>query len=247
MDDEKGKFRFIRGKILSGRVYPEIFTFHQDDNVLNIGCGEGAQAVVYSGQYRKMIGIDINKVRLERSKEAMNLLQVYGYSTVVANVEKMPFNGGTFDKAIAVDIIEHVQSPRQLCREANRILSDNGEILVTFPAMHDKFTGMVTAIVRIIKKNKQKKDKAELIQWNPDAHNQNYSVGEWIKIIEESGFKLTRMRASTLFPPLHLYGIPRFWFANNFIHRIDSWLCRLPVLRNLGQSMGCVFKKQNQC
>jgi cyclopropane fatty-acyl-phospholipid synthase-like methyltransferase len=243
MGGKKDRSHFLRGKILSGRVYPEFFAFNLGDRVLNIGCGEGAQVVVYAGQYREMIGIDINRGRLEKSKEAMRLFKICSYTPIVANVEKTPFSSGTFDKAIAVDIVEHVQSPHQLCCEAHRTLNENGEMLITFPAMHDKFTSLVTALVHIIKR--QRNDGAKLKEWNPDAHNQSHSVGEWIRIIEESGFKLTKVRASTLFPPLHLYGIPRFWFANDFIHRIDSWLCRLPLLRNYGQSMVCVFRKQN--
>lgn len=243
MGCEKDKFHFLRGKIISGRIYPEFFALNSSDRVLNIGCGEGAQTVVYAGRYWEMMGIDINQGRLEKSREAMHLYNVEGYTAITANVENMPFRSGVFDKAIAVDIIEHVKSPHQLCREAHRMLNENGELLITFPSMHDKFTNLVTALVHIIRK--QKRNKAKPGDWNPDAHNQRYPVSEWVRIVEESGFELIKARASTLFPPLHLYGIPRFWYVNNFIHRIDSWFCRQPVLRNYGQSLVCVFKKQD--
>jgi len=243
MGGKKEKFHFLRGKILSGRVYPEFFGFAPDDRVLNIGCGEGAQAIVYAGQYREMIGVDINRVRLQKSKEAMHLFHIRRYITVAASVERMPFRDGEFDKAIAVDIIEHVKSPHRLCQEARRILKENGEMLITFPAMHDKFTSLVDGFVSIIRR--RKKDSQKGAEWNPDAHNQNHPVGEWIRIVEGNGFKLIKAQASTMFPPLHLYGIPRFWYASNFIHRIDSWFCRLPLLRNYGQSLVCVFRKQD--
>lgn len=242
MGGKKDKFHFLRGKILSGRIYPEFFQFNQGDRVINIGCGEGAQAVVYAGQYGEMIGLDINRNRLEKSREAMHLYKVSGYSTIAGNVENMPFRSGAFDKVIAVDIIEHVQSPHQLCREAHRMLRDRGEMLITFPAMHDKFISLVDRFVRIIRR--RKKEKKQRVEWNPDAHNQSYPVGEWIRIVEKSGFKLLKAQASTMFPPLQLYGIPRFWYASNFIHRMDSWFCRLPLLRNYGQSLVCVFAKR---
>jgi SAM-dependent methyltransferase len=243
MGGEKDKFHFLRGKILSGRVYPEFFGLAPCDRVLNIGCGEGAQAIVYAGHYQEMIGVDINRERLQKSMEAMHLFNIPRYITVAANVERMPLRDGEFDKVIAVDIIEHVKSPHRLCQEARRILKENGEILITFPAMHDKFTSLVDRFVNIIRR--RKKDNQQRAEWNPDAHNQSYPVGEWIRIVEGSGFALTRARASTMFPPLHLYGIPRFWYASNFIHRIDSLFCRLPLLRNYGQSLVCVFRKQD--
>jgi len=245
MGSKKDKFHFLRGKMLSGRVYPEFFALDPGDRVLNIGCGQGPQAVVYAGQFREMIGIDINRQRLGKSREAMRLFKVRDYTTVMANVEQMPFRNGAFDKAIAVDIAEHVRSPQKLCRQAHRILKENGEVLITFPTMHDKYTEMVSMLVRVIRRPKPKRDSMKSSEWNPDAHNQSYPVGRWIKIVEEAGFELTRARASTMFPPLHLYGIPRFWFASDFIHRIDSWFCRLPLLRNYGQALVCVFRKRN--
>lgn len=238
----KDKFRFLKGKILSGRVYPEFFPFKPKDSVINLGCGEGAQAIVYAGQYRKMVGVDINEERLKKSEEAMKIFKVQGYSTLCANVENIPLSDNSFDKAIAVDIIEHVQSPTRFCLEVNRLLKENSEMLITFPAMHDKFTNFISSVGRFLLRRKKK--EAFSAEWNPDAHNQKHPLCQWIRIVENCGFKLHKSRASTLFPPLHLYGIPRFWYANNIIHRIDSFFCKLPVVQNWGQALVCIFIKQ---
>ena len=189
-----------------------------------------------------MVGVDINEDRLTRSEEAMNIYGIQGYATLCANVENIPLPDKSFDKAIAIDIIEHVQSPKNLGLEANRLLKENGALLMTFPAMHDKFTQLVTTLVRLILRRKKKEPAST--EWNPDAHNQEYPLSEWISIVESCGFKLRKSRASTLFPPLHLYGIPRFWFASNIIHKLDSFFCKMPFLRNYGQALVCIFIKQ---
>lgn len=235
------KFHFLKGKLLSGRVYPEFFPFKTHDRVINIGCGEGPQAIVYSGQYKEMVGIDINEERLEASKEAMKNFGVKNYTTLCANVEAIPLPNNSFDKAIAIDIIEHVQNPKKLCLEANRLLAPRGELLITFPAMHDKYRDFISKVGRFILRRKKKDSYST--EWNPDAHNQEYRLSEWIAIVESCGFKLYKSRASTLFPPLHLYGMPRFWFSNNIIHTIDSFFCKMPVLINYGQALVCIFKK----
>jgi SAM-dependent methyltransferase len=238
----KDKFKFLKGKLLSGRVYPEFFPFNSNDHVINIGCGEGPQTIVYARQYNKMVGVDIDRERLEKSKEAMKFYGVKDYTMLCTNVEKIPLKDCIFDKALAVDIIEHVQNPKKLCLEANRLLKENGELLITFPAMHDKFTNLVSKIGRfVLRRNKKETHSAE---WNPDAHNQEYPLNEWIAIVESCGFVLYKSRGSTLFPPLHLYGIPRFWFSNNIIHKIDSFLCKKPFLKNYGQALVCIFKKE---
>lgn len=237
----KDEFNFLKGKLLSGRVYPDFFPFNPKDRVISLGCGEGPQAIVYAGQYKEMIGVDINKQRLERSKEIMKVYKIKNYTTLYANVEKISLPANSFDKAIAIDIIEHVQNPKKLCLEANRLLRKNGEFLITFSTMYDKYRDFASIIGRLILGKGKKIKSAE---WNPDVHNQRHSPKKWIAIVESCGFKLSKSRANTLFPPLHLLGIPRFWFSNNIIYKINNFFCRMPVLKNCGQALVCVFKKQ---
>jgi len=126
--------------------------------------------------------------------------------------------------------------------EANRILKENGEMLITFPAMHDKFTSFISSVGHFILRRKKK--EASSMKWNPDAHNQKYPLCQRIRTVENCAFKLHKSRASTLFPPLYLYSIPRFWYANNIIQGIDSFFCKLSVVQNCGQALVCIFIKQ---
>lgn len=258
----KDEFRDIKTKLLSGRFYPEFFTLNSNDRVINIGCGKGPQAILYAGQYKEMLGVDINRKRLNRSRKVMEFYDVKNYETMCADVEKLPLKDRIFDKAIAIAISEHVQHPEQLCKEAYRVLKPDGELLITFPAIYDEFkrsipiseslknirTAMpiiffyISTVGRLgrIRKKTVKVSK----EWNPDAHNQERPLKQWIKIVENEGFKLQRSRAASLFPPLHLFGVPKFWFSNNFIYKIDSMFCKLTVIRNFGQALVCIFIKE---
>ena len=224
---------FIKGKLKSGRVYFEFFPLHKNDMVINLGCGQGAQAVIYEGQFKKMVGVDINCEKLKNDS-----VKVKNYTTICANVEKIPLKE-EFDKAIAVDIIEHVQSPLEFCHEIHRLLKKDNEVLITFPAMYDYYRDFISWVGRVFFGRKKKKVGG----WNPDAHNQRMPLKRWINMVESCGFELKKSRATTLFPPLHLFGIPRFWFSNNLIHKIDSFFCRLPIIKNFGQGLVCIFKK----
>lgn len=232
--------QFIKGKMLSARVYPEFFPFQNNDVVINLGCGLGPQVLVYSGNFNKMIGIDINEMRLKKSMEIMEMHQVDNYQTICANVESVPLEDSIGNKILAIDIIEHVQDPRKMCLEANRLLNDNGLMLVTFPTLHDKYQDFFNFITG----RPTKKHKSGLTDWDPDDHNQEFSIDAWIKLVEECGFKLEKSKATTLFPPLHLYGLPRFWFSNNLIHKVDSFFCELPGIKNYGQALMVVFSKK---
>lgn len=233
--------KFLNGKVLSSRVYPELFPIGKDERVINIGCGDGPQAFAYDGSFKEMVGVDINSQRLQEAKRIHDEAGLKNYSTICANVESIPLESQSFDKAIAIDIIEHVNSPEGLCREARRLIKDGGELLITFPAMHDRYVRLFSWIGRAVFGRKKKQSDRE--GWNPDDHNHEYPPDEWIRLVSACGFKLKKSRATTMFPPLHLYGVPKFWFSNQLIHFLDSWVCRLPIVKNAGQSLACVFVK----
>lgn len=234
--------QFVDGKVLSGRVYPEFFPFAQSDNVLNVGCGYGPQVIAYQGNFRRMIGVDITIDRLEKS---LDIQSDYAYYPIGGDVEYMPLASGQFDKAIAIDIIEHVRDPQQMCKEIHRLLKPGGEVLITFPTMHDRYVKGVSWVARHILRRKSKgtfHDTTDV--WHPDAHNQEHPVREWIQLIESCGLYAQRSRATTLFPPLHLYGVPRFWFSNETVHRVDRFLADRGLLKNYGQGLMVIFKKK---
>lgn len=239
------EFDFLKPKLISSRIYPEFFQLHENERIVNLGCGNGPQVVAYSGNFNEMVGVDINEERVSNSLRAAEYFGVQNYKAIYANVEQTPLDDGSFDKALAVDIIEHVQSPSLFCNEIHRLLKDDGQVLITFPAMHDRYKHFVSKMGDIVLRRKGRHDHSSE-NWDPDTHNSDYPTDEWIAIVEASGFRLVRSKASTMFPPLHLYDVPKFWFSNNAVHSIDSKICGLPVVKNYGQALLCVFTKVSQ-
>jgi SAM-dependent methyltransferase len=47
--------------------------------------------------------------------------------------EKMPFEDGYFDRAIAIDVHEHVDNPDDITREIYRVTRPGGQIIITVP------------------------------------------------------------------------------------------------------------------
>lgn len=223
--------RLFDGKVTSSTVYPEVFPILPTDDVVNLGCGVGPQAVVYKGSFRRMVGVDMSADRLEQSKILLGEKGVTGYETLCAPVEKTGLPAESFDKALAIDIIEHLPEPKGILLEAHRLLKPNGQLLVSVPAMHDYYTHGMAAIGTLLGRRTKHLPSGHL-----DAHNSSNTVGGWEAMVREAGFTIVRTRATTLWPPLHLYGLPRFWFTNPVIHAVDSFLCSLPVLKRFGQA-----------
>ncbi len=232
------EFKHLEGKVLSSRVYPEFFSLGGEEKVLNVGCGEGPQMVVYAGRFKSMLGVDIMPDRLAGFRKLGDSLH-QNVETLESNVESIGLPDGSFDVVMAIDIIEHVEHPEKLLSEINRLLRPGGRLLITFPAMHDKFVDGLSALKVFF--TRQKKTQRE--GWHPDDHQHEYPVGKWVGMVEAAGLRSKRSRATTMFPPLHLYGVPRFWFSCGILHAIDKAVCSIPGINRLGQTVMAEFVK----
>ena len=108
------KYADVSPKLLSGRVYPEFFTLPPASRVVNIGCGRGPQMVVYQGQFEQFIGVDLNQERLDRMQQLAREMDIQGSSVILKNAEATGLESGAFDVVLAIDIIEHVESPEAM-------------------------------------------------------------------------------------------------------------------------------------
>jgi SAM-dependent methyltransferase len=228
----------VAGKLLSGRVYPEFFPIAAQWKVLNVGCGNAPQAVVYGGEFQWMVGIDIQEKRLRGSRATCDAARITNFQPLRADVELLPIASATFDAVLAIDVIEHLRHPERMLDDVARVLRPGGRMLVTFPAAHDHFRDATSFVVRRVLKLKPPRAH-DSSDWHPDEHQEDRTVGAWLSMIAER-FRIIDRRATTLFPPLHLYGVPRFWFRWDWIHALDSAACRVPSLQRLGQAIMCI-------
>jgi len=69
-----------------------------------------------------------------------------------------------------------------------------------------------------------------------------HPIPVWKKRVEDAGFTFIKSRATTMFPPLHLYGIPKFWFSIEWLHALDRKIAGSRI-QNLGQTVMAEFSK----
>lgn len=84
---------------------------------LDIGCGGGRFGTVMNGD----VNIDVQK---PNSKTA---------PFVQCDALHLPFKDCCFSEAVIFDVIEHVENPSQLLKEAKRVLNQNGVLTVGTP------------------------------------------------------------------------------------------------------------------
>jgi SAM-dependent methyltransferase len=167
--------------------------------VLDAGCGEGVLVDEYTGRLA-IEGIDPN----------------YGSDRVrTGSLTALPFADGTFDRALCLDVLEHLtfeEQPRALA-ELFRVLKRGGELLVSIPNLahlqsrvHFFFLGR---LIRTASEYKHPGDRPAV---------------EFIELGRRAGFVLTSRRG--IFPtvPVLTRWIRRHPRSLQPVHR---WLTRL--------------------
>ena len=97
-------------------------------SVFDLGCGTGAYAITLADAGCYVTGVDISSAMLavahgKRPRQGM-------VRWVAADLAHLPFPDGTFDRGLLQVTLEFVDDPQQLLREAARVISPGGRLVV---------------------------------------------------------------------------------------------------------------------
>lgn len=91
--------------------------------------GRGVEIGVGTGRFAAPLGVSVG---LDPSKAMLELASRRGVETVQGVAERLPFSDGAFDHLLIVTTICFVESPREMLREARRVLAPGGTLVVGF-------------------------------------------------------------------------------------------------------------------
>jgi SAM-dependent methyltransferase len=171
--------------------------------VLDAGCGEGVLVEEFAGRLA-IEGIDAN----------------YGSERVTTgSLTALPYDDATFDRALCLDVLEHLAFDQQLpaLAELHRVLKPGGELLVSIPNLahlqsriHFLLTGR---LIRTASESKHPGDRP---------------AADYIDLGRRAGFTLVRRRG--IFPtvPIVTRYIRRHPRALRPLHRLLTRLLPIP-------------------
>jgi glycosyltransferase involved in cell wall biosynthesis len=101
-----------------------------DQEVIDIGCGEGYLAAVLKKMNNRITGIDV----LPTASETSSLDRYYSadLDNGIASVVKQ-LNGERFTRAILLDVLEHLKKPETILDECHEILERDGQLIISVP------------------------------------------------------------------------------------------------------------------
>jgi dolichyl-phosphate beta-glucosyltransferase len=113
------KGEFIKRIIAGSGIRPS--------RTLDAGCG--------TGHNLKFLSTDGSYVGSDVSLDGLRFCKQNGVRHLVqSNLEQMSFKKKSFDLIISLDVIEHCEDAFAAVRQLNRLLSDDGRLLITVPA-----------------------------------------------------------------------------------------------------------------
>jgi SAM-dependent methyltransferase len=95
--------------------------------IADIGCGEGALGAAARSPQLRIVGIDASPTMLAAGPGPR----------VQADARRLPFASGSFDAAVTVNMLYHLDDPVAAIREAHRVLRPGGQFIATAISRHD--------------------------------------------------------------------------------------------------------------
>lgn len=100
--------------------------------LIDIGCGRMPYRKELEPLVAEYIGVD--------HPEVSKLYRGGFKPEVLADAKKLPFRSNSFDIALLIQVLEHVDAPDKVIKEASRVLKPNGILVVSVPffyPLHD--------------------------------------------------------------------------------------------------------------
>lgn len=101
-------------------------------SILDIGCGAGSVSEELVRRGHTVHGIDIIEEGVSRAKKRGLIAEVYDLNQV-----PLPFEDGSFDCVLALDVLEHIFDPMALLKEIKRLLRVSGYAIIFLPLHFD--------------------------------------------------------------------------------------------------------------
>lgn len=106
----------------------ELLAFGADATVVDVGCGTGTAVRELAGAGANAVGVDVSAALLRVARERAPELEF-----CQADLLDLPFDDGSIDGYRAERVYQHVAEPERALREARRVLSGGGRIVLVDP------------------------------------------------------------------------------------------------------------------
>jgi ubiquinone/menaquinone biosynthesis C-methylase UbiE len=196
-------------------VESELLGIKDGEITLDAGCGNGRHSwEVCNRNHSSIVAFDIDAVSVKKNKYMLDSLtqqrEVAGsYHLLVADVTKLPFKTGSFDKIICSEVLEHISEDRTAVEELVRVMSNDGAMGISVPH-----------------------HLAESVCWKlskdyygfPGGHIRNYRTRQLLDLVHNAGLSVYAIR--------HKHALHSFYWIMRCVYGIKNERALVPAIYN---------------
>jgi len=202
----KAYFEYLKegySKIDKDKYYNRYILLNIKKNfcILDIGCGFGFLLQKLNNTINDLstIGVDINLYALKYAKKIVPKTHL-----IEAVADKLPFSDKKFDAIFATDLIEHLQNPSAFLKGVQRVLKDNGRLILSTP---DRFSVYLVLGKNIIEQLLFNILRILGVAKIDPTHVKEFTVYKLSSLLFSNGFVIEKCnRYKMRFVPFHLSG-----------------------------------------
>ncbi len=181
---------------------------HKAKKVLDLGCGEGTRLNLVLTKKQQGTGVDISSTAIFLGRKNYSEINF-----IKADLEKIPLGNNSFDLVYSAYVLEHLQDPEKVLKEAIRLTQKDGYLVLIAPnygspnrasppyrgsRLKKILIGFINDLIRLFKQQKE-------LEWGnvePIADKTKYDIdfdttvepyiGSLIKYLEYKGLVIKK-------------------------------------------------------
>jgi len=213
------------------KIFLKEAALKQGDKILDIGCNHGPWSIRLAKKKMIVTGIDIIEKAIEVAKlNAAKASLVVNFEKV--SVEDASFEDQEFDKIISITVLQHIISDKSFLKALENIsrqLKDNGRLIMIESAPNHKIEEKL-------------------------SYKRERTLQDQIKLFEQAGLKLIKLKGVFNFSVKWYYGIQKFSLAKKtekflqylgilVLSPMDHFLSRFEKISNHSNLKLMILKK----
>jgi len=101
--------------------------------LLDVGCSHGTYSFELARLGYTVVGIDVNRESIQLAQKIQDYLGLKNLTFHEMNILSNNFSENIFDVIIIFETLEHIKEDSKVIQEFNRILKDNGILMISVP------------------------------------------------------------------------------------------------------------------
>lgn len=106
------------------------------ERLLDAGCGVGFDSYLYAQKGYKVTATDVDPKKIKEARIVLGHKRGINIKFMIDDMERSKLIGKKFDKVILSQVLEHVRNPKEVLKNIESLLDQEGYAYVSFPSRH---------------------------------------------------------------------------------------------------------------